>query len=136
MTKDDVIDLIKDAGYGFLATTEKNHPRVRPVMPYLTEEGNLLLAMIKGKRTISQIQENPLVEICYVDRKMAFCRISGKAKISEDIEKKQIVWDNIPILKQFIGGPEDPNLVLIDIESTTVEAMTPQQQAPEVLSLK
>ena len=136
MNKDEVIDLIKDAGYGFLATTDKDQPKVRPVMPLLMDDGNLLLAMIKGKRTIEQVKKNPLIEICYVDRKMCFCRISGKAKITEDNDKKQLVWDNIPMLKQFLGGPQDPNFVLIEIESTSVEAMSPQQTTPEILTLK
>ncbi len=137
MTKEEVVDLIADAGFGFLATVdEKSHPRVRPMMPYLTEDGNMLLAVIAGSRTIAQVEKNPLVEICYVDRKMAFCRVSGKAKISQDTDKKALVFENVPMLRQYFGSSEDPNFVLIEIETTTVEAMTPTDRKPHVLSLK
>ena len=51
MTKQDVIDLIKDAGYGVLATIENNQPKARPMMPYLDEEtGQLLIATYSKKK--------------------------------------------------------------------------------------
>ena len=136
MTKDELIDLIKDAGYGVLATVEANQPKVRPMMPYLDDEGNFLLAVLSHSRTINQIKQNPLVEMCYVDRKMSFARICGQAKLSTDIAKKQAVWNNIAMLRQFFSGPEDPNFVLIEIDTQTVEAMTPRQKQPDRLTLK
>lgn len=135
MTKDEVIDLIKDAGFGFLATTEGNQPRVRPMMPYLTDEGQLLLALLSHSRTITHIKSNPLVEICYVDRKMCYCRITGKAAISQDSEKREIVWNNIPMLRQYFSGPHDPNFILVEIHPKAVEAMTPMQKTPDFVSL-
>ena len=136
MTKDQVIDLIKDAGFGFLATTEGKQPKVRPMMPYLTDEGDLLLALLEQSRTIPQIKENPLVEICYVDRKMSYCRISGVAKISDDLEKKEVVWNSIPMLRQYFSGPQDSKFVLLEINTKTVEAMSPTQRTPDILTLK
>ena len=131
MNKEEVIDLIRDAGYGMLATTEGNQPRVRPMMPYLTDEGKLLLALLGRSRTIPQVRQNPLVEICFVDRKMWYCRIAGKATISTDSGDKQILWDNIPMLKQYFGSPQDPNFILLTVEIKRVEAMTPHQKMPE-----
>lgn len=134
MTKEEIIDLIKDSGFGFLATTEKNQPRVRPMMPYLSDDGALLLAVLPSSRTIPQIKDNPLVEICYVDRKMWLCRVSGKAKISSNTEKKELVWSNIPMLRQYFSGPEDTNFILIEITPETIEAMTPAMQSPEKIN--
>ncbi len=131
MTKEEIIDLIKDSGFGFLATTEKNQPRVRPMMPYLDEDGTLLLALLANSRTIKQVQENPLLEICYVDRKMWLCRVSGKGKVTNTLEKKELVWSNIPMLRQYFSGPEDPNYILMEITPESVEAMTPTMRAPE-----
>ena len=136
MNKEEVIDLIKDAGFGFLATNEGTQPRVRPMMPYLTEDGNLLVALLSHSRTIPQIKENPLVEICYVDRKMWYCRLSGKAAICEDKDKRQMVFDNVPMLRQYFGSSDDPNFVLVEIDTDSVEAMTPHQSKPDFLTLK
>ena len=135
MTKDEAMDLISDAGFGFLATTEGSQPRVRPMMPYLTDEGKLLVALLGRSRSLNQIKQNPLVEICFVDRKMWYCRIAGKAKISQDKEHRTILWDNIPMLKQYFGGVDDPNFHLMLVDIQEVEAMTPHQKVPEKIKL-
>ncbi len=136
MQKEDVIDLIRDAGFGLLATLENNRPRVRPMMPYLTEDGRLLVALLGRSRTIPQVKANPQVEVCFVDRKMWYARVSGKAKISSSPDDKTILWDNIPMLRQYFGGVDDPNFYLMEIEIGEVEAMTPHQKQPETVSLK
>ena len=135
MTKDEVIDLIRDAGFGVLATIENNQPRVRPMMPYLTEDNKeLLVALLGRSRTIGQVKENPHVEVCFVDRKMWYCRVTGDAKITTDKEKKGVLWNNIPMLRQYFGGIDDPNFQLLEITIKTVEAMTPHGQKPEKIS--
>ncbi len=136
MTKDEVIDLIKDAGYCTLATAEGSQPKVRPMMPFLTDDGNMLIATFSQKRIVGQIKKNPLVETCFIDRKMNFARVSGKAKVTNDQAKKDLVWENVPMLRQYFGSPNDPGFTLIEIETGIVEASTPQQERPDVLSLK
>ncbi|MBF0384633.1 MAG: pyridoxamine 5'-phosphate oxidase family protein [Candidatus Omnitrophica bacterium] len=131
MTKEEVIDLIKDSGYCTLATVEGTQPRVRPMSPYLTDDGKLLMALFVHLRTVRQIQENPMVEMCFVDRKMCFCRIAGKAIVSKDSAKKEILWNNIPMLKQYFGGISDPNFCLVEVDIKEVEAMSPQQMQPD-----
>ena len=135
MTKEEALDIISDAGFGFFATVEGNKPRVRPMMPYLTEEGELLLAMLGRSRTIPQIKANPNVEVCFVDRKMWYCRVSGTAVMSDEIERKKIVFENVPMLRQYFAGPDDPNYHLAVIKITSVEAMTPHSRLPETISL-
>jgi len=135
LTKEQALDIISDAGSGFFATTEGDQPRVRPMMPYLTEEGDLLLAMLGRSRTIEQIKANPKVEICFVDRKMWYCRVTGTAKISTEISQKQLVFENVPMLRQYFAGPEDANFHLAHIKITSVEAMTPHSRLPESISL-
>jgi general stress protein 26 len=136
MTKQEAIDLIKDAGYGVMCTLENGQPKARPMMPYLDDEGNLLLAVLGQSRCIQQIKANPAVEFCFIDRKMSFARVSGLAKISTNLEKKELVWNYIPMLRQYFGGPDDANYVLLEIETTQVEATTPHQKQPDILSFK
>ena len=103
------------------------------MMPYLTDDGILLLALLSHSRTITQIKENPMVEICYVDRKMAFCRVTGKGAISNSLENKEIVFSNIPMLRQYFTGSQDPNFTLIEIKIESAEAMTPSHKMPDNL---
>jgi uncharacterized pyridoxamine 5'-phosphate oxidase family protein len=135
MTKEEAIDIIRDAGFGFLATTEGSQPRVRPMMPYLTEEGELLLALLGRSRTIAQIKANPKVEICFVDRKMWYCRVTGAAQISDDLTKKKLVFENVPMLRQYFAGPEDTNYYLAVVKIVAMEAMTPHSRLPEDISV-
>ena len=136
LKKNWLIDLIKDAGFGCLATLEGNQARVRPMMPHLADDGTLLLALLSHSRTINQIKENPRVEMCYIDRKMCYCRITGTATISEDLAKKETVWVNIPMLRNYFRSPEDKNYVLLEIASNTIESMTPTQKAPDFNNFK
>ena len=135
MDKNEVIDLIRDAGFCLFATAQGDQPRVRPMMPYLTDDNQLLLALLGRSRTIAQVKENPLVEMCFVDRKMWYCRIAGTATLSDDKKKKEMLWNNIPMLKQYFGGIEDENFILSVIDITQVEAMTPHQNKPEFIDI-
>jgi uncharacterized pyridoxamine 5'-phosphate oxidase family protein len=103
------------------------------MMPYLTEENELLLALLGRSRTIDQIRGNPKVEFCFVDRKMSYCRIAGRAVISTDIEKKLLVFNGIPMLRQYFSQPEDPNFTLVTITIERIEAMTPHQKEPDAI---
>lgn len=135
MEKSEALDIIADAGFGFFATVEGDQPRVRPMMPYLSEDGELLLALLGRSRTIPQIQANPHVEICFVDRKMWYCRVTGLAQMSSDLSKKSIVFENVPMLRQYFAGPDDPNYHLAVVKITHVEAMTPHSRNPEKIDL-
>lgn len=132
MTKDDAIDIVRDAGFGFLATSDDNgQAYVRPMMPYLTEDDQFLLALLGRSRTIEHIRKNAKVEFCFVDRKMSYCRITGRAQISTEPEKKMTVFNGIPMLRQYFASPDDPNFVLAEITIDHIEAMTPHQKTPD-----
>lgn len=133
MEKTEVIDLIADTGFGTLATVEGDQPRVRPMMPLLYEDKQLIVALLNTSRSIEQVKINPKVEVCYLDRKMWFARVSGIAKITEDAEKKETLWNSIPMLRQYFGGPTDENFVLMEIDITNVEASTPHQKSPDTV---
>ena len=135
MEKEEAIDVVRDAGFGFMATMEGDQPRVRPMMPYLTEDGELLLGLLDRSRVIPQIKANPKVEVCFVDRKMWYCRVTGTAALSKDQAKKDLVWEGIPMLRQYFSGPQDPNFHVAVIDIKAVEAMTPHSRTPEQIAL-
>lgn len=134
MTQDDAIDIIRDAGFGFLATAVDGRPYVRPMMPYLTEENTFLLALLARSKTIQQIKSNPKVEICFVDRKMSYCRVTGNAVLTNDQEKKMTVFNGIPMLRQYFSGPQDESFFLAEIRIESAEAMTAHQKTPNQIA--
>lgn len=135
MTKQEVVDLVRDAGFCTLCTVEDGSPKARPMMPYLSDDGRLIVALLSRSRTIAQVKKNPAVELCYVDRKMWYCRISGKGAITENKEYKQTLWNNVPMLKQYFGSIDDPNFILMEIEIQKAEVMTPHQREPEFVDM-
>ena len=131
MTKEEVIDLIRDTGWGMLATCVDGQPFVRPMMPLLTDDNRIILGLLARSRTIEHINKNPKAEICFVDRKMWYARISGEAKMSDNMEDKELLWNCIPHLKQYFGSVDDENFKLMEMAITGVEAMSPHQKSPE-----
>ena len=135
MNKEEAIDIVRDAGFGFLATMDGNQPRVRPMMPYLSDDGELLVALLGRSRTINDIKGNANVEICFVDRKMWYARVTGTAVLSDDLAKKEIVFENVPMLRQYFAGPDDPGYHLAVVDIKAVEAMTPHDRTPQQIDL-
>ncbi|MFA5038583.1 MAG: pyridoxamine 5'-phosphate oxidase family protein [Candidatus Omnitrophota bacterium] len=123
MTLDDVNQMILDAGMGYLATCDADQPRVRAMMPVLSDDGKLLAATFPGSKKLAQIAKNPKIEICFVDRKLSHCRIEGKASVSEEASLKEELWNKQMMLRQFFQGPQDPNFILIVIIPTKVSMM-------------
>ena len=105
------------------------------MMPYLSEDGEFLLALLGRSRAIPQIKANPNVEVCFVDRKMWYCRVTGTAEVSDDASKKALVFENVPMLRQYFAGPQDPNYHLAVVTIKSVEAMTPHSRLPEQIPL-
>jgi len=66
---------------------------------------------------------------------MWYCRISGKGQITDNKENKEMVWNNIPMLRQYFGSPDDPNFHLLEISLDQVEVMTPHQKEPDFISI-
>ncbi len=127
-----IVDIIKNSGFGFLATVDPdNRPYVRPMMPHLSDDGVLLLAVLPHSRTLKHVQNNPMVEICYLNSQMTYCRISGKARISYDLEKKELVWNNIAMLRNYFASPLDEKYHLLEIDSERIETLTASQTFPE-----
>lgn len=129
MTSREVEELISAAGFGCLATTENGAPRVRPVLPWCTSEGTLLIALLGRSRTIGQVLQEPRVEICFVDE-LRYCRITGRGQLSDDRDKKALLYARLPILKQYYSSVDDPDFFLLEIRVEAVESFSPECARP------
>ncbi len=123
MSLEIIKQMVLDAGMGYLATCDGDQPRVRTMMPIMRDDGKLLMATSPGTKKIGQIQKNPKVEICFVDRKLSHCRIEGKAVVSTDAALKEELWNKQMMLRQFFSGPGDANFVLIVLAPTKIGMM-------------
>jgi uncharacterized pyridoxamine 5'-phosphate oxidase family protein len=67
---------------------------------------------------------------------MSYCRITGKAVLSTDPEKKQAVFKGIPMLRQYFSGPQDENFFMAEVTIDKAEAMTAHQKTPNHINWK
>ncbi|MEW6170375.1 MAG: pyridoxamine 5'-phosphate oxidase family protein [Candidatus Omnitrophota bacterium] len=120
MNMDELRQVVKDAGLGYLATIEGSQPRVRPVMPAMFNDGTILVATAKGTPKLSQIEKNNNFEICFVDQRLSQVRIQGKGAINNDIKKKEWLSNAVPMLRSYFPTPDDPNFVLLELKPEKV----------------
>jgi general stress protein 26 len=115
--------VVQSDRFPHLATIDGDHPRVRPVSPVRTEGFVVYVANLRGYHKTAEIAANPRVELCYLDDHHDQVRISGIAEVVTDRPLLQEVWDANPLLRQYLGSLDNPELVLYRIRPTRVRYM-------------
>ena len=59
-----------------------------------------------------EIAANPKVELCYLDEHHDQVRITGKAEVETDRTLLQEIWDANPLLRQYLGSIDNPELIV------------------------
>ena len=95
-----VLDFLKKAEVYYLATVEKDQPRVRPFGTINEFDGKLYIQTGKVKPTSAQLMANPKAEIC------AFCegawiRIACELIEDDRYEAKKAMLDAYPNLRSM-----------------------------------
>ena len=126
----EVYDFLKSCGVFYLATIDKDKPRVRPFGALNIFEDKLYLQTGKVKNVSKQIQENPNVEVCgFVNGK--WIRVEGKLVRDERIDAKVSMLDNNPELKNMYSAEDDNTEVLyFENAKATIYSFT---EAPKVI---
>jgi len=117
--------VIRSAKFPQLATIDGDQPRLRPVSPVRVDEDTftIYLANLRRYHKTSEIAANPHVELCYLDDSHDQVRISGTAEILDDAILKQEIWDTNPLLKQYLGTVDNPELILYRITPKRIRFM-------------
>ena len=111
----EVYDFLKKCGVFYIATIDKDKPRVRPFGALNIFEDKLYLQTGKSKNVSKQIQENNNVEICgFTEGK--WIRIETKLIRDDRLEAKVNMLDNNPELKAMYSA-EDDNTEVLYLES-------------------
>lgn len=117
--------VIRNAKFPQLATIDGDHPRLRPVSPVRVDEDTftIYLANLRSYHKTAEIAANHNVELCYLDEQHDQVRISGVAGILNEQTLIQEIWDNNPLLTQYLGSIDNPELILYKINPTRVRFM-------------
>jgi len=123
MNMDDVRALMKEVGWGDLATTDGRTVGVRPMGGWAWKGKELWCATGANSDKIKQLRKVPQAEYCITRRDGLHVRIAGTCTISDDAGDKQWLWEACPLLRKHIPDPASPEYVVIRMTPTRVRAM-------------
>src|SRR6476619_1455014 len=90
--------------FPYLATIDGDQPRLRPVSPVRTDGFTVYVANLRAYHKTAEIAANPRVELVYLDDRHDQVRITGDAEVVDDRALLQEIWDDNPLLRQYLGS--------------------------------
>lgn len=109
----------------FLATSEGDQPRVRPVSPIKTDRFTAYVANLMSHNKTREIAANPRVELCFMDAHHEQARITGVAEVVTDSATLQEIWESprATLLRAYLETIESPQFVLYRVRPSRVRYM-------------
>lgn len=106
-----------------LATIDGTQPRVRPVSPVRVDGFTIYVANLRRYGKTAEIAANPHVELCYLDDHHDQVRITGVAEVLTDAALLAEIWASNPLLRRYLGTPDNPDLIIYRIVPSRVRFM-------------
>ena len=115
--------VIEQDKFPVLATIDGDVPRVRPVSPLRNDGFVIWVASLRDSHKTGEIEANANVELCYMTDRHDQVRLTGIAHTITDRASRQELWDQSPLLQQFIPDVNDPQFILYKVEPRRVRFM-------------
>ncbi len=115
--------VLKQDPFPYLASIDGDQPRVRPVSPVRTEGFTVYVANLRGYHKTAEIAANPKVELCYLSEGHDQVRITGVAVVLDDRDVLQHIWDDNPLLRNYLGSIDNPDLIVYRVDPVRVRFM-------------
>lgn len=117
------LDVLRADRFPCLATMDGDQPRLRPVSPVRVEGFTVYVANLRAYHKTGEIAANPKVELCYLDEGHNQVRLTGLAEVLADPAMLGEIWDANPLLRQYLGTIDNPELIVYRIRPTRVRFM-------------
>jgi len=130
---EEILKVLKENGYGFLATVDNGKPRVRPFGFMFQEEGKLYFCTNSMKDVYKQLIELPYVEYSATSKDMVTVRISGEIIFSEELDKKEKVLNASEIVRKGYKSADNPILKVFYIEHGTATISDFSGSLPKII---
>ena len=121
--RDLALSVVRDDRFPHLASIDGDQPRVRPVSPVKTDGFTVYVANMRFYHKTGEIADNPKVELCYLNEGHDQVRITGSARVVTDRTLLQEIWDASPLMRQYLGSLENPQLIIYRIDPSRVRYM-------------
>lgn len=117
-------EVIRRAKFPMLATVdEAGQPRVRPVSPVRVDGFTIFVANLRSYGKTRELAANARCELCYLDDAHDQVRITGEARVVSDAATLNAIWESNPLLRRYLGTPDNPELIIYRIEPRRVRFM-------------
>lgn len=116
-------EVVQADRFPYLATIDGDQPRLRPVSPVRTDGFTVYVANLRGYHKTGEIAANPKVELCYLDDRHDQVRITGTVTVVTDRKLLQEIWAANPLLRQYLGSIDNPELILYRVVPNKVRYM-------------
>ncbi|MCY7619707.1 MULTISPECIES: pyridoxamine 5'-phosphate oxidase family protein [Bacillus] len=134
--KQKVLNLLDEQKVGTLATVEQDKPHTR-YMTFFHEGLTLYTPTSKETHKADEIEKNPNVHILIGYSGEGFgdtyAEIAGTATLTDDPELIDCLWSEE--MEKWFKGKDDPNLVILKIDPTSIRYMNEGSRTPAELSL-
>lgn len=117
------LGVIRNDRFPFLASIDGDQPCVRPVSPVKTDGFIVYVANLRFYHKTVEIAAQPKVELCYLDQGHNQLRITGVAEVVTDRSALQEIWDTNPLMRQYLGTLDNPDLIVYCIRPSRVRYM-------------
>lgn len=117
--------VIEEAKFPMLASMDDDQPRLRPVSPVRVDGYTVYVANIRSYHKTGEIAANPKVELCYLAPNHDQLRITGVASELGKDDQALIdeIWEENPLLRQYLGMSDNPELIIYRIVPHRVRFM-------------
>jgi uncharacterized pyridoxamine 5'-phosphate oxidase family protein len=112
-----IIEFLTKNKSGVLATSEDNKPHARPQHVHLIKDGKFYFTTSNKKNAYKQLVKNPYIEFVVTTKDFSITRISGAVKFTDDLDEKQLVLDNAPLVKKGYKTADNEALEVFYLDS-------------------
>lgn len=125
---DEVLKILKESPYGYLATVDNGKPRVRAFGFMFEEDGKLYFATNNQKNVFRQMSEVPYIEYSTTASDRSMLRISGEVAFTQDLDKKEKALNSNEVVKRVYKTADNPvfEVFYLGSWSATIQYMTGQ----------
>ena len=116
-------EVIAEDRFPCLGTVDGLRPRLRPVSPVRTDGFTIYIANLRSYAKTAQIEANANVELCYLNPGHDQVRIAGHAEVVTEGELLEEIWNENPLLKNYLGSIDNPQLIVYRVVPESVRYM-------------
>ncbi len=114
-----IADYLAETKVFFLATTDGDQPKLRPLGAYIVADGKVIFGVGTFKNVYKQLVKNPLTEIVACKDNGHWMRYTGRAVFETDEKYAELMLEEAPHLRDIYNEKTGNKLGMFHLEDAT-----------------